>query len=130
MHFGFTRPALFLAASLIGIISVVTYWLVWSDYTGRPMSDISGLFWESLRTAVPFLLLASLGIKKPLPWVVGLALTLALWGYGLYDTLTYWGSGRGANIGLGLIFLVSPVAISVACLGSAATLGRSTSRKP
>jgi hypothetical protein len=51
------------------------------------------------------------------PWVVRLAFTVLLWGYYLYSGVSYqWHpSGTGANIGLGLMMLISPIFITAAC---------------
>lgn len=62
----------------------------------------------------PFVVIALLGTTQKAPWLVGLALTLALWGYALYDVLV--GPFEGANIGLGLLVVSSPIIITMVCL--------------
>jgi len=70
--------------------------------------------------SAPFVLLAGLGIRNKLPWIVGLLLTFALWGYYLFDVVSYrwYPDGSGARIFLGLIFLFSPVPITGLCLAT------------
>lgn len=65
----------------------------------------------------PFGLLALAGVRNKVPWIVGLAMTAALWGYYFFDGIRYHFSGdrSGANIGLGLLMIVSPIIISAAC---------------
>ncbi len=85
---------------------------------GRPF-DLRGdwgfYLVELLLVAIPFGLLAITGIRTLLPWLVGLALTLALWGYFVFDMAT---GPPGANFGLGLIIILSPIIITFACLGA------------
>ena len=73
---------------------------------------------QILIAAAPFGLLALAGIRNRAAWLVGLALTAAFWGYYLFEGLRYQLSNdsSGANIGLGLVMLLSPVMISAACL--------------
>jgi hypothetical protein len=54
------------------------------------------------------------GIRYKLPWLIALALTLALWGNLLFEGVSYQRhpDGSGANIGIGLIMMASPIAIA------------------
>jgi len=61
---------------------------------------------------LPFVLLAVLGLRVLTPWVVAIVTTLLLWTYILYDAFSNQGMGRGVNIGLGVIYLISPVIIT------------------
>jgi hypothetical protein len=69
--------------------------------------------------AIPFLLMAFLGVRGMGPWLVGLGLTAALWGYVVFDVFARLGDGSGANIGMGLLLLASPILVSTACLFAA-----------
>ena len=104
---------------LIGPSVVIFTNYVQQHYTGRSynyVGDLGGLFWESTVISTPFLILSFLGIKEIVPWLVGLLLTAGFWGFVLYDTISNSGTGRGANIGLGLAYYMSPVLISLVCL--------------
>lgn len=70
---------------------------------------------QILLASIPFLLLAFAGIGNKLPWLVGVALTAFFWGLLLTDAISRDGNGSGANIGLALLLLFSPLIISVAC---------------
>lgn len=111
-----------LAAIGIGIAVVALYDILFTLLTGRPIvfaMDVEPV--NALIVAIPFLILAFLGARTLLPWLVGLALTLAAEAYALVDGVTYqWHpDGSGANIGLGIlmIFIVPPV-ISAACVAA------------
>ena len=89
--------------------------------TGRGL-NLADEWWvflfQMLIAGSPFGLLALAGIWNRAPWIVGIAMTTAFWGYLFFDGLRYHFSGdtSGANIGLGLFMIVSPVIISAACL--------------
>ncbi len=115
------RPILFALALSIGLVTVVAvhgfFWLA----TGKTLNlaDEWGNFLAHiLIAAAPFGLLALAGIRNRAAWLVGLALTAAFWGYYLFVGIRYQLSGdrSGANIGLGLVMLLSPLIISAACL--------------
>jgi hypothetical protein len=111
-----------LAALAIGVLIVAAETCAFSLLTGMPLdfADEWGvLLFQMLIVAAPFAFLALAGIGDKLPWLVGLGLTLALWGYVLFDGVSYqWHpDGSGANIGLGLFMLASPLFITVACFG-------------
>jgi hypothetical protein len=77
------------------------------------------LLFQAGVVAAPFLLLSLVGTRDKIPWLVAALLTLGFWGYLLFDGVRYhWtGDTSGANIGLGLIMLVSPLLISGAAMG-------------
>lgn len=111
------------AAPAIGVAVVAGQALLFTGLTGRPLE--LGASWgvflfQVLLVAAPFLLLALIGTRRKSPWLVALALTLALWGYYLFDGVSYQLSGdaSGANIGLGLILLASPLFIAGAALAA------------
>ena len=119
---------LFLAAVIIGVLVVGGTNLVFSLLTGRPFSFASDVDLMVL-VAFPFLILALLGARQWLPWVVGLVPTVALWGWYLYAGVSYQrnSDGSGANIGLGLILLASPLVISAICVGAFVSQKRAAS---
>jgi hypothetical protein len=93
--------------------------------TGLPLS-VEG--WpihllNALGVAFPFGLLALAGVRTRLPWAVGLVLTFALWAWFIYEGVSYqWNpDGSGANIGLGMILLASPMIIATAVFAAHAT---------
>lgn len=109
------RWSLLLAALLIGVGVVAADNLLFSLLTGRPVhfaGDVEPA--NAVTVAFPYLILALVGGRRLLPWAVGLAFTLGLWGYLLYDGVSYqWHpDGSGANIGLGLIMMASPIFIT------------------
>ena len=98
--------------------------LSFSIVTGRPLNlgEEWGVFlFQMVLVAVPFGLLALAGIRHKAPWIMGGALTAALWGYYLFDGIRYQLSGdrSGVNFGLAFLMLASPVIISGACLVTA-----------
>ena len=108
-------------AVLIGPAIVGGDALAFSALTGRPLSlsaESGVLLFQVLLVAAPFLILSLAGTRDRLPWLTALVLTLALWGYSLFDGVRYQWSGdaSGANIGLGLVMLVSPLFIAGAAL--------------
>lgn len=112
-----------LIALAIGVAVVGGEGLLFSLLTGRPMhfaSDVEPF--NALIVAFPFLVLAAMRNSDLLPWLTGLALQLALWGYALQNGVSYQRNpdGSGANIGLGLMIIASPIFITLACLAAAA----------
>ena len=88
--------------------------------TGRSLdlADEWGVFlFQALIAGAPFGLLALTGIRNRAPWLVGIAMTVAFWGYYFFEAVRYHLSGdtSGANIGLGLLMMVSPIIITAAC---------------
>lgn len=113
-------PAVALAA-VVGFVTVVVAAAIHSVVTGAKLNladELPILLFQMLLVATPFFLLAIMGIKARLPWLVGLVLTAAFWGFYLYESLSHHGDGTGANIGLGLLMLVSPVIISACSLAA------------
>jgi hypothetical protein len=121
-----SRPKAMLAALAIGLL-VVASSVVIASLGGRPIQrdqlgdEMPILAFQAVMVAIPFLVLAIAGISTRRPWIAGLVLTLALWGYYLLDALVLAVPGRGANIGLGLIMLASPLIISLICFALART---------
>ena len=116
-----SRLRLVLYALGIGAAVVALTKLAFAGLTGRPLNfSFSVDIFQLVIVAIPFLVLAMGGVRARLPWLTGLALTIALWSYYLYDGVRYhWtGDTSGANIGLGLILLASPLVISFACIAA------------
>ena len=110
-----TPAGCFLALAIGPVVAGGTA-IAFALLTGRSLGE--EWVWQALLISIPFIAVALTGTLRKAPWLVGLALTLALWGYALYDGVSYqWHpDGTGANIGLGLIMLVSPVFITAICL--------------
>ena len=86
--------------------------------TGRSLGGL--IVWQSILVSLPFIAIALTGTLRKTPWLVGLALTLALWGYILCEVVSHiwYPDGSGADIfGLALIELTSTLLITVICLG-------------
>ncbi|MGZ8336794.1 MAG: hypothetical protein ACXWU1_09050 [Allosphingosinicella sp.] len=124
MNLRIHRARAVLRALAIGVL-VVTATAGIAAVAGRPiglgeLNEALPVFaFQAFMVALPFLVLAMAGITARAAWLTGLALTVALWGYSLIDALVLATPERGANIGLGLIMLVSPVLISIACVATA-----------
>ena len=79
------------------------------------LSEEWGVFlFQVLLVAAPFGLLAVAGVGGRWPWGVALVLTAMFWGIYLAVALSSRGDGTGANIGLGLLMLGSPVIVVAA----------------
>lgn len=79
---------------------------------------------QILLVSIPFLLLAFAGVVNRLPWFLGVALTAFFWGLLLSDAIKRQGDGSGANIGLSLLLLLSPLIISIVTLVAAKSQDR------
>jgi len=118
----------FVAAAIIGVSVVGASNTVWAIMTGSPLRSL----WDDaspvqvLIASAPFMLLALLGVQARRPWIVALSLTFAFWSYYTYVTTRPY-DGGGANIGLGILMLFSPMPIAGASLLSLLSLadGRS-----
>ena len=116
-----SKPIAILAALAIGVLVVgASVGIGWAAGRSIPPGEIRDelpiFAFQIFMVAMPFLVLAMAGIVARRPWMTGLALTLALWAYYLLDALVLAEPGSGANIGLGLLMLASPVLISVICI--------------
>lgn len=76
---------------------------------------------QVLLIAAPFGLLSISGIKSKVPWLVGVALTVAFWGYYLFTGVRYQLSGdrSGVDFGLAFAMLLSPLIIFAICFAVA-----------
>jgi hypothetical protein len=106
-----------LLAPVIGFITVAGVNGGFALATGADLNlaEEWGVFlFQMLLVAVPFALLGIAGLRSRLSWGVSLALTAMFWVIYLADGLSSWGDGTGANIGLGLLMLVSPAFVTAA----------------
>lgn len=122
-HSYLKRAAIGIAAALvIGLAVVAACNSVWAIAGGFPIAT----FWDEASPAqvvlasFPYLVLAIFGITARRSWITGLSLTAVFWGYYLWDISHY--EGGGANIGLGILMLLSPIPITGASLLALATL--------
>ncbi|MEG8039855.1 hypothetical protein QP166_11080 [Sphingomonas sp. LR60] len=112
-----------IAALVIGFAVVATCNTVWAATRGvsvlRLWDDASPF--QILIAGSPYAVLAVFGISARRPWLVGLCLTAAFWGYYLWKITTFDGIG-GANIGLGILMMFSPILIIAGSLFALVTL--------
>ncbi|HWT13703.1 MAG TPA: hypothetical protein VN231_13190 [Allosphingosinicella sp.] len=119
-----------LVAIAIGLSTGILFRVSISIIDQTPINITKGFpafLFHVVLVSIPFLLLAFLEIRAKLPWVVGIVFTAALWIYVVYDFSVRRADGSGANIGMGLILLVSPIFVSAVCLFTAR---RELRRKP
>ncbi|MDQ3144343.1 MAG: hypothetical protein M3Q57_05625 [Pseudomonadota bacterium] len=117
-------------ALVIGVAVIATCNTIWAIARNYPMLSLwdEASISQIVKVSAPFVLLALFGIKSSRPWIVGLCLTGAFWGFYTYD-ITRPYEGGGANIGLGILMMFSPIAIIGASLLSLVTLrGRSAGK--
>ena len=116
-------------AIAIGVLTIVVGHGGFSFLSGAPLNlreEWASFLFQMLLVAVPFGLLSVARIRARFPWLVGIILTVAFWGFYYYVALRGRGDGTGANIGLGLLMLASPVIITAASLAAS----RERSRLP
>ena len=116
-------------ALTIGVVVVATCNTVWSIARNLPVfslwDDASVL--QVLIASAAFVLLSLLGVSAPRPWIVALFLTVGFWSFYTY-VITRPYAGGGANIGLGILMLFSPLPIAGASLLS--LISRAEGRRP
>lgn len=114
-----------LAALLLGLGVVGACDTVWAFSRGRPLATLWGAesLSQVLLASAPYLALAAGGVVARRPWFVGLALTCSFWGFYLVEINRPY-EGGGANIGLGILMLYSPIPIFVGSVIAALTLRR------
>lgn len=101
-----------IAAVAIGLMVVLGCNTVFA-MTGRLAA---GGIWDEespaqiLVASLPYLALATCGVSARRAWITALCLTAAFWGYYLWCITHY--QGGGADIGLGILMLFSPVPIT------------------
>jgi hypothetical protein len=110
---------LLVVAASIGTVTVTVCNGLFAIIAGADLNltDEWGVFlFQIMIVSIPFVLMAFAGIHSLKPWLVGCLLTAAFWGYYFYVGISSRGDNTGANIGLGLLMLVSPILISGACI--------------
>jgi hypothetical protein len=111
------RIMLLLFALFLGATIIVVFSLIHGLITGDSLSPSGGIVSLTIKTIVvafPLLILAMIGITAKTPWLTGIALIVAAWGFVLYETVER--PSNGANIGLGLLLVASPFVITIICL--------------
>lgn len=111
------RIALGLILSLaIGLVVVGLCNTVWAAVTGAPIATMwrENSAIQIALAGLPYFVLAVCGINAQRAWVAALSVTAAFWGYYLWDIIHY--TGVGANIGIGILMMVSPVAVTASGL--------------
>ncbi|MCW3845954.1 hypothetical protein OF829_01780 [Sphingomonas sp. LB-2] len=112
------------AAVAIGFAVIAACNTVWAVVEGVPVTTLwedDAVWAQIVIAAAPYLLLALLGVGARRPWIVALCLTAAFWGFYLF-VITRPYEGGGANIGLGLLMIFSPLPITAASLIALATV--------
>jgi len=84
-----------------------------------PPEEWPFFLFQVLLAAAPFGLLALLGVRSRLPWVIAAVLTICFWTAYFASVLISARDRTGANIGMGLIMFVSPFIIGGIALGVA-----------
>jgi hypothetical protein len=107
------------------VCAVFGSWAFWAatNREGQSFDEPGVTAWQAIWTAAPFFVLAVFASRKrnasqgsegiTWAWIFGILLTFAFWSFALYDGYAFWrveGTG-GANIGLGMLMLVSPLLI-------------------
>jgi peptidoglycan/LPS O-acetylase OafA/YrhL len=91
---------------------------------GNPGPITSDIGWEAVvfvaMIGAPFAALAVARTRDWLAWLLGVALTAALWGYDIYELHRQ----PGANFVLGFVFMMTPIAFAALCLAVAGMRGR------
>lgn len=112
-----------IASLLIGFTVVATCNAVWAATRGVSVLHLwdDASPFQVLIAGSPYAVLAVFGISARRPWIVGLCLTAAFWGYYLWKITTFNGIG-GADIGLGILMMFSPILVIGGSLFALVTL--------
>ena len=107
-----------------GFITVATFYAVIIVVFGPPRGGVPFEEWpfvliQVLIAAAPFGILARKGIRAKLPWLVAAILTVCFWGALFYSAWLAARDQTGANIGMGLVMLASPLLIAGGALVAA-----------
>jgi ABC-type amino acid transport system permease subunit len=109
---------------LVGpLIMVIFYFVVFliKPYPGDPFDEIPFLVLHVAWVSLPFVVLVIGRIREWVTWIVGIVLTIILYSFALVDAILRSGKHEGANIGLGLLIIISPILISAVCFAIART---------
>lgn len=120
------------AALGIGFVVIAVCNTVWAVVQNFPILKLWGddSLWQILLISLPFLALAAGGVVARLPWIAGLCLTAVFWGFWLFQ-ITRPYEGGGADIGVALLMMFSPVPILAVCVIAARiSAKRQTGEKP
>src|SRR5687767_3232729 len=96
-----SRLVLGIAALTIGtfVVVVEAYFVGYLDYVLSAFAEEwAPLLIRVLLVSAPFLLLAKRRVTAPMPWTVGLALTMLVWGYVIFKALS-GGFEGGTSVG-------------------------------
>ncbi len=104
--------ALVIGFAIVGGVSFLTGNLYNLD------EELGVLLFNVLVVAAPFAVLAMARESGRAAWLTAVGLTGAFWGLLVADMLIRRGAG-GANIGLGLLMLLSPLVITAGAFGAA-----------
>lgn len=111
------RIALGLILSIaIGPVVVAMCNTAWAMVTGAPIATMWREY-SAIQVALaglPYFVLAVCGIDARRAWIAALSATAAFWCYYLWNLIHY--AGVGANIGIGILMMVSPVAVTASGL--------------
>lgn len=101
-----------IASLVIGLIVVATCNTIWAATRGVSVLQLwdDASPFQVLIAGSPYTVLSVFGISARRPWFVGLCLTIAFWGYYLWKITTFNGIG-GADIGLGILMMFSPILV-------------------
>jgi hypothetical protein len=116
-----SRLVLSVAALTIGtlVVAIEAYLIGYLDYVLSTFADEwVPMLVRVLLVSAPFLLLAKRGVTAPMPWAVGLALTVLVWGYVIFKYLSGGfedGTSVGISMWLALVALGSSAGITIIC---------------
>ena len=103
-------------ALAFGLLTVVVFYGSLFAIRGGPQSipaeEWPFLLFQVLLVSAPFGLLSLAGIRAKLPWLVAALLTVCFWGAYFASGLIAARERTGANIGMGLLMLLSPAVIA------------------
>lgn len=80
------------------------------------------LLFQIVWVAAPFVALSLAQVRAKRAWVAGVVVTLMFWS--AYLASAYLSHGGGANIGMGLLMLASPLITAAAAFGASALRSR------
>ncbi len=104
--------ALIIGVTVVAVSNIAS--AVVRDFPLTTLWDDASISQIAIASAA-FMLLALLGISAPRPWIVALFITVGLWAFYVYG-ITRPYEGGGANIGLGILMMFSPLPIAVTSL--------------
>jgi ABC-type transport system involved in multi-copper enzyme maturation permease subunit len=105
----------------LGFLTVATFYGTLFIVFGTPRGGVPAEEWpilllQILIAGAPFGILALTGMRAKLPWLVAVILTVCFWGTLFFSAWIAARDQTGANIGMGLLMLASPLLITGAAL--------------